>query len=104
MDEDSGTKVTILDRILDLDILGALLIVGGVSALFMALEWGGSVYPWSDSRVWGCLLTFSLVLLAFSVQQFLRGERATMPGRVISHRSVLACYIFAFMLNVGAYV
>ncbi|XP_014554348.1 hypothetical protein COCVIDRAFT_39781 [Bipolaris victoriae FI3] len=104
MDEDSGTKVTILDRILDLDILGALLIVGGVSALFMALEWGGSVYPWSDSRVWGCLLTFSLVLLAFSVQQFLRGERATMPSRVISHRSVLACYIFAFMLNVGAYV
>ncbi|PVH96871.1 MFS general substrate transporter [Periconia macrospinosa] len=82
----SGSRLTILDRILDLDILGALLIIGGVSALFMALEWGGSVYRWSDSR------------------QFLRGERATIPGRVISRRSVLSCYIFAFMINVGAYV
>ncbi|MCJ1307359.1 hypothetical protein MMC25_001005 [Agyrium rufum] len=60
-----------------------------ISALFVKIEseldedrllpWGGSVYPWSSSKVIGLLVGFGVLLLALSALQWKLGKYATVP-------------------------
>jgi hypothetical protein len=51
------------------------LLVSSTICLLLALQWGGIVFPWSDARVYGCLLGFGLILIAFLVLQMLAKDR-----------------------------
>ncbi|KAJ5804923.1 hypothetical protein N7474_010810 [Penicillium riverlandense] len=52
-------------KLRQLDLLGATLLLGATSCLNLALQWGGISYPWSDYKVFGCLIGFGLLLIAF---------------------------------------
>ncbi|TPX08507.1 uncharacterized protein E0L32_009994 [Thyridium curvatum] len=56
-------------KINQLDLLGATVLIGSVICLSLALQWGGIVYPWSDSKVYGCLIGFGLTLILFLIMQ-----------------------------------
>ncbi|KAK6715409.1 hypothetical protein SNK04_006347 [Fusarium graminearum] len=64
----------IKEKILGLGLRSSALLAGTLVCLFLALQNGGSVYPWSDSRVWGCLLGFGLLLVLFTYIQIRQGE------------------------------
>lgn len=67
-------------------------------------QWGGFVYPWHDSKVWGCLLGFGLLISIFIGIQIWRGDLATLPPRIIvRQRTVLACSLFSTFLAMGLY-
>lgn len=75
-----------------------------IVCLLLALQWGGSVYPWHDSKVWGCLLGFGLLIAVFIVIQIKRGDRATLPPRiVVKQRTILASALFSTFLAMGLY-
>ena len=63
-------SLSLKQKIARLDILGASLLVAAFVCLLIALQWGGTTYEWSNSKVWGCLLGFGLLILAFIVLQF----------------------------------
>lgn len=52
-----------------LDIPGATILIGAIVCLLLALQWGGIVYPWSNAKVYGCLIGFGLILALFIVMQ-----------------------------------
>jgi hypothetical protein len=56
------TNLTLLQKLAELDLVGAAFFVPGIVCLLLALQWGGTVYPWADSRVWGCLLGFGFII------------------------------------------
>jgi hypothetical protein len=56
-------------KLRQLDMPGATVLIGSVTCLLLSLQWGGIVYPWSHSRVYGCLIGFSLTLILFLVMQ-----------------------------------
>ncbi|EAW16712.1 MDR family MFS transporter [Aspergillus fischeri NRRL 181] len=60
-------------KLRQLDLPGATLLLGATVCLNLALQWGGIVYPWSDAEVFGCLIGFSLLLITFLGLQF-RGK------------------------------
>ncbi|RDW85813.1 hypothetical protein BP5796_04138 [Coleophoma crateriformis] len=91
------------EKILQIDLLGAILLICAIVCLLLALQWGGSTYPWSNSKVWGCLLGFGLLIIIFIVQQFRRGERATIPPRIFGQRTVLSACIYSCFLSMGLY-
>ncbi|KAL8902295.1 MAG: hypothetical protein Q9207_004779 [Kuettlingeria erythrocarpa] len=62
--------LTLKERLARIDILGAFLLLGGFVCLLLALQWGGTTFPWSDSHVWGCLLGFALSIGAFVWLQY----------------------------------
>lgn len=62
-------------KFLELDILGAISLISSVICLLLALKWGGVSYAWSNSKVWGCLLGFSLLLIVFIAIQFKLGDK-----------------------------
>jgi Na+/melibiose symporter-like transporter len=95
--------MTVKQRILEIDLLGAAFLMGAIICLLLALQWGGSTYPWHSSKVWGCLLGFGLLIIIFIIQQFRRGDRATIPPRIFKQRTVLSCCLFSCFLSMGMY-
>lgn len=62
------------EKILGLGLKSAVILAGALICLFLALQWGGTKHPWSDSRVWGCLVGFVLHLTLFVYIQIRQGE------------------------------
>lgn len=79
------------------DPVGSLLFIGAVISLLLALQWGGSQYAWSDGREIALLTVFGVLIVAWTISQWLGGENATVPMRILRQRTVAFAtfYIFA---------
>jgi hypothetical protein len=64
----------LLKKIKSIDLPGSSLLTAGLVALFIALEWGGSRYLWSNPKVIACLVTFGVLTTAFFVLQIIEKE------------------------------
>jgi hypothetical protein len=91
--------LTMAQKIRELDLVSNCLFIPSLTALFVALSWAGTKYPWSDGRVIGLFLVFALLLGAFVYNQYRRGDSAALPFRVIKNRSVIAGFIFVTCTN-----
>ncbi|KAH9995350.1 putative efflux pump [Xylariaceae sp. FL0662B] len=87
---------TLLDRIKHFDPIGTILFMPSVICLLLALQWGGSVYAWSNRRVVALLGVFGVLLVAFLYTQYVQQEDATVPPRIVRKRTVWAGGLFAF--------
>jgi MFS family permease len=99
-----ASNLTTKEKILEIDLVGAAFLICGIVCLLLALQWGGTTYPWHDSKVWGCLLGFGLLIIIFIAQQFRRGERATIPPRIIGQKTVLFACLYSCFMSMGLYV
>jgi len=96
--------MTTMQKIAEIDLVGACLLISCIVCLLLALQWGGSVYPWNSSKVWGCILGFGLILMLFAYTQFKRGDRATIPPRILfKQRTVFSCAWFSAFIAMGLY-
>ncbi|OJJ44953.1 hypothetical protein ASPZODRAFT_153281 [Penicilliopsis zonata CBS 506.65] len=95
--EFSGTSV--LNRIKQLDLIGAALLIPAVVCLLLALQWGGNKYPWNNSRIIGLFIGFGLLTIIFAYSQIKLGERATLPPRILKQRSVAASLTFGLFFG-----
>lgn len=87
-----------------MDIGGACVFVSAIVCLILALQWGGTTYPWSSGRVWGCLIAFGLLIIVFVLLQWKLGDRATMPPRVLGgSRTVAASAVFTSFMAMALY-
>jgi hypothetical protein len=91
-----AASLTLYEQISKLDPIGTCFFLPGIICLLLALQWGGVEYPWSSARVLVCLIIGIILLFAFIIVQVLKGEKATIPPRVIGQRSVLAAAWYAF--------
>ncbi|KAB8238271.1 major facilitator superfamily domain-containing protein [Aspergillus alliaceus] len=98
--EFSGTPI--LQRIKQLDLIGASLLIPAIICLLLALQWGGNKYPWSNSRIIGLFVGFGLMIIIFAFSQIKLGDRATLPPGILKRRSVLAATMFALFFG-GAF-
>ena len=73
--ERKDSEKTFKEKIQQIDLFGAFLLICGIVCLLLALQWGGSTYPWHDSKVWGCLLGAGLIIAMFIALQFKLGDR-----------------------------
>ncbi|KAK2025350.1 MFS general substrate transporter [Colletotrichum zoysiae] len=89
------------DKIRQLDIPGAILLLGAISCLNLALQWGGIVHPWSHANVFGCLIGFVLLFIAFVCLQAQGKETAIVPLRIFRHRTVAASCGFMMLVQVA---
>jgi hypothetical protein len=48
--ERKHSGLSVKQRILEIDLLGALFLIAAIVCLLLALQWGGTVYP---CRYWG---------------------------------------------------
>lgn len=77
-------------QVSQLDPIGTFLFICGIVCLLLALQWGGSTYPWHDGRIIALLVLFVLLISAFTAVQVWKKETATVPLRIVKNRSILA--------------
>ncbi|KAF4976733.1 hypothetical protein FZEAL_6648 [Fusarium zealandicum] len=83
-------------RILELDLEGGLAITGSLTCLLLALEWGGTTYPWGDGRIIALFVIFGVSLICVGVHQRWKGEAATFPTRLLKNRTFAMYLILGF--------
>ncbi|KAJ5175820.1 uncharacterized protein N7482_001697 [Penicillium canariense] len=89
LQEPSRSSTTALKRqLIRLDPLGTVLFLPGVICLLLALQWGGTTYGWSNTRIIVLLLLAGILLAAFGAVQAWCKDDATIPPRIIKQRSV----------------
>ncbi|GIK04535.1 hypothetical protein Aspvir_008618 [Aspergillus viridinutans] len=98
--EFSGTPI--LERIRQLDLIGASLLIPAIICLLLALQWGGNKYPWNNSRIIGLFIGFGLMAILFAFSQVKMADKATLPPRLFKNRSVLAATLFCLFFG-GAF-
>ncbi|CAJ0546591.1 Ff.00g012180.m01.CDS01 [Fusarium sp. VM40] len=86
-------------RFFDLDPLGFVLVAGSISSLLFALEFGKENQEWSSGRVVALFVVFAVLLLIFAGYQVWRGEKATIPPRILKQRTVLVACLFGFAVS-----
>ncbi|GAK62708.1 SGE1 [Moesziomyces antarcticus] len=96
---DKGKKMLpFLEQIRQIDPLGALLILGSIVCLVLALQWGGQassttdLSSWNTPRVIALLVVFGVTLLAFVAWQMYMQDRALLPPSIFVERSVLGSF------------
>jgi len=69
------STLTFKEKLIEMDITGTIFFVSSMTTLFLALQWGGTQYAWSNSKVWGLILGSGFLLIAFIALQIHLGER-----------------------------
>ena len=70
------SNLTLKEKLQEMDLPGAFVLICAIVCVLLALQWGGTTYPWHDSKVWGCLLGFGLLISLFIYLQFRGGDRS----------------------------
>lgn len=86
------------EKILQMDPLGTFTIMAAIICYILALQWGGTTRPWSDSTVIGTLVGFVLLLGLFGVVEWYMGDRALLQGSLIGNRAILVNCLYIFFL------
>ncbi|KAL8866857.1 MAG: hypothetical protein Q9174_006038 [Haloplaca sp. 1 TL-2023] len=96
-----------MEKLKQLDLLGVILLLASVSCLFLALQWGGSDFPWSSGRIIGLMIGFGTLFIAFAVLQWQLQDKATIPLRIARQRTVLfgasALFLISMSSNIKLY-
>lgn len=87
--------------LLQMDLVGTVLIMASTVCYLLALQWGGTTKPWSDSTVIGTLVGFILLAIAFVINEVRMGDRALLLPRLMVRRRIWTSCAFIFFISGG---
>lgn len=85
-----------MSKIKKLNIPSLLIFTGSIVCLLLALQWGGTTYPWNSGKVVAPLVVSSVSFAAFLAYESLREGEAMIPRSVIFNRTAGLCMLYAF--------
>jgi len=95
------SQLTIWQKILKLDLLGALITIPATVCLILALQWGGSTFPWNNSRIIGLFVGSGCLFVILAFVQVKLGDKGTFPPKVVKNRDILCAAGFSSMFGAG---
>ncbi|KAM0747427.1 MFS general substrate transporter [Meredithblackwellia eburnea MCA 4105] len=91
-------RTSFLYRLLSVDWIGFLLVMASIICLEIAIQWGGSTYPWVSGQVLGMIIGgFGGLFGLFILWEMHEGESAVMPTRLFRNRTQWGACILAFL-------
>ncbi|GAP91499.1 putative efflux pump antibiotic resistance [Rosellinia necatrix] len=102
----TNQSTTALGKLSELDVPGTVSLVASLISLLIALQWGGSTYPWNDGRIIALLVVFGVLAIVFFITQttsFL-GKANTIPPAVAKNRDIWFAASYAVGITGGVYV
>ncbi|KAI8953563.1 MFS toxin efflux pump [Xylaria longipes] len=86
----------LLSKLKQLNLFALFIFSGSVVSLLLALEWGGSVYPWGSRTIIALLVVAGISFGIFLAFEILRKDRATIPSSVLLNRTAGLSILYAF--------
>ncbi|KAJ5642942.1 MFS toxin efflux pump [Penicillium longicatenatum] len=114
--DNTVARLSIIDRIKDLDLIGASLLIPAIICLILALQWGGNTYSWGSSQIIGLFVGFGLLAIIFAGFQIYldkkdkengkleKSGRATLPPSILKQRTIGSAALFAFFFSGSFFV
>jgi EmrB/QacA subfamily drug resistance transporter len=84
-----------------IDGLGALLLVAATAVLLLALNWGGSAYPWMSGEILGLLASSAVLWGAFALR-LMRADEPLISLEVLGNPIVLTGTLSMFLLQAAS--
>lgn len=91
------TPATWREILLQLDFSGLVIFVGSLVSFTLALQWGGLTKLWSDGTVIATLVVGIVLTMLFFVNEWMLGERAAIPLRLLKPRMTWASSLYAWL-------
>ncbi|WPH03650.1 aflatoxin efflux pump AFLT [Acrodontium crateriforme] len=91
--ERDDDKKSLKEKILQLNFEGLAALLPGVVCLCLALQWGGFTYSWNNGRIIALLVLAVVLLIGFVLIQIWRPERAMIPPKIFTQRSVVSGFV-----------
>ncbi|KAL2814081.1 MFS toxin efflux pump [Aspergillus cavernicola] len=92
------------EQVKRLDLIGTLFLIPSVLLVLLALQWGGSKYPWNDGRVIALFVVSGVLAIVFFADQLWQKDRATIPLRLLKDRNVLGAAWFGISLGGSLFI
>lgn len=92
------------EKLNQFDPFGSVVFLPMIICLLLALEWGGSKYPWNSGKIIGLFVAFAVLLIIFVAIQFWKQDYATVPPRVLKQRSVASAAWFSAFIGAAFFV
>jgi len=73
------------ERIKEFDLYGTAVFIPSIICLLLALQWGGTKYPWSDGRIIALFVVFGVLISIFISIQFWKQDSATVSPTSYDH-------------------
>lgn len=87
------------ERVKEFDLYGTVVFIPSIICLLLALQWGGTKYPWSSGRIIALFVVFGVLIAVFIAIQFWKEDSATVPPSIMKKRSMAAASWFSFTLG-----
>lgn len=86
------------------DPTGNLVLIPAVICLFLALQWGGTTYAWSNGRIIALFVVFGILISIFIFLQIWNQDNAMIPPKLLKIRSVWAAVAFNFFIAASFFI
>ncbi|KAG5983566.1 hypothetical protein E4U55_007808 [Claviceps digitariae] len=86
---------TIKEKLVFAKIPDILILVAALVCLVLGLQWGGTVYAWTDGRVIALLVLFAVLMTSFMVAQVVLPKSRTVPTAIAKNRDIWFASVFA---------
>ena len=87
------------ERLLQMDLVGACILVGATLCYLLALQYGGQSLSWNDKTVIGLLVGFVTIGAAFVGWEWRLDERAMIVPRLFKKRAIGMSTMFIFFFG-----
>ncbi|KAI6287356.1 hypothetical protein MCOR27_000073 [Pyricularia oryzae] len=102
-DSANGGRPSFVSKILQLDLVGAGILLPSVTMFMLALQWGGAEFSWNSPTIIGLLVGSMLLALMFSLSQIRLQDKALVPPILFKERDPLCSMIFNFLFGASYY-
>ncbi|RSL95402.1 hypothetical protein CEP52_012079 [Fusarium oligoseptatum] len=87
------------EKLMQMDLIGACILVGATLCYLLALQYGGQSFPWDDKTVVGLLVGFVTIGAAFVGWEWRLDERAMIVPRLFKKRVIGMSTMFIFFFG-----
>ncbi|KAG4028427.1 hypothetical protein MFRU_021g00190 [Monilinia fructicola] len=98
-DREAVAELPWSERVKEFDLLGTAFFIPAIICLLLALQWGGTKYPWGNGRIIALFVLFGVLIGIFIAIQFWKGDSATVPPNMMKKRSMWSAAWFSFCLG-----
>ena len=97
-----------ITRFREIDYLGALLSIGTLVSVIMAINFGGTLYAWNSGQVIALLVIAAVLVTAFALQQrfsiFTKESDRIFPVQFLGNKEAVLLFILSSASNAGGYI
>ncbi|RYC59620.1 hypothetical protein CHU98_g6581 [Xylaria longipes] len=92
------------EQIKQFDLSGTFFLIPSIISLLLALQWGGSKYPWSDGRIIALFVVFGVLAIVFWCVELWQKDLATVPLRILKNKNILGGVWYGVWLGASVFI